>query len=60
MSDDPWIDELNGFDLVFLFALFSRSSIFFLNCFASFSSQNESPAKQSSSSKVWKKTRSWL
>ena len=43
----PW----NGVALVPLLALFSRSSIFFLNCLASFSSTNENPAKQSSSSK---------
>jgi hypothetical protein len=49
-----------GLFLVFLCAFFSRSSIFFLNVLASFSSANESPARQSSSSKVWKKTRSWL
>jgi hypothetical protein len=50
----------NGLFLVFLCAFFSRSSIFFLNVFASFSSANDSAARQSSSSKVWKKTRSWL
>jgi hypothetical protein len=50
----------NGLFLVFLCAFFSRSSSFFLNVFASFSSANESAARQSSSSKVWKKTRSWL
>lgn len=37
---------------VFLCAFFSRSSIFFLNCLASFSSTNDRPARQSSSSKV--------
>jgi hypothetical protein len=50
----------NGLFLVFLCACFSRSSSFFLNVLASFSSANDSAAKQSSSSKVWKKTRSWL
>lgn len=50
----------NGLFLVFLCAFFSRSSSFFLNVLASFSSANESAAKQSSSSNVWKKTRSWL
>lgn len=50
----------NGVALVALLAFFSRSSIFFLNCLASFSSTNERPAIQSSSSKVWKKVRSWL
>ena len=47
---EPW----NGVDRVLLLAFFSRSSIFFLNCFASFSSVKERPAKQSSSSKEWK------
>ena len=50
----------NGLFFVFLCAFFSRSSIFFLNCLASFSSENDRPARQSSSSKVWKKVRSWL
>lgn len=50
----------NGLFFVFLWAFFSRSSIFFLKVFASFSSAKERPARQSSSSKVWKKTRSWL
>lgn len=49
-----------GLFLVFLWAFFSRSSIFFLNCLASFSSANDRPAMHSSSSKVWKKVRSWL
>jgi hypothetical protein len=49
-----------GLFLVFLCAFFSRSSNFFLNVLASFSSANDSAARQSSSSKVWKKTRSWL
>lgn len=47
-----------GVFLVALDAFFSRSSIFFLNCFASFSSTKDRPAKQSSSSKVWKNVRS--
>lgn len=42
----------NGLFLVFLCAFFSRSSSFFLNVLASFSSANDSPARQSSSSKV--------
>jgi hypothetical protein len=50
----------NGLFLVFLCAFFSRSSSFFLNVLASFSSANDRAARQSSSSKVWKKTRSWL
>jgi hypothetical protein len=50
----------NGLFLVFLCAFFSRSSSFFLNVLASFSSAKDSAAKQSSSSNVWKKTRSWL
>jgi hypothetical protein len=41
-------------------AFFSLSSIFFLNCFASFSSTKDRPAQHSSSSKVWKKVRSAL
>lgn len=49
-----------GLFFVFLCAFFSRSSSFFLKVLASFSSANENAAKQSSSSKVWKKTRSWL
>lgn len=49
-----------GLFFVFLCAFFSRSSSFFLNVFASFSSAKENAAKQSSSSNVWKKTRSWL
>lgn len=49
-----------GLLLVFLCAFFSRSSIFFLNCFASFSSANDKPARHCSSSKVWKNVRSWL
>jgi hypothetical protein len=53
-------ESAKGLDRVFLCAFFSRSSIFFLNVFASFSSENEKPARQSSSSKVWKKVRSWL
>lgn len=50
----------NGVFLVALLAFFSLSSIFFLNCFASFSSTKANPARQSSSSKLWKKVRSWL
>jgi hypothetical protein len=50
----------NGVLRVALLALFSLSFIFFKNCFASFSSTNDRPAEQSSSSKEWKKTRSWL
>lgn len=49
-----------GLFLVFLCAFFSRSSSFFLNVLASFSSAKDKPARQSSSSNVWKKTRSWL
>lgn len=56
----PPIAAPKGLFLVFLWAFFSRSSIFFLNVLASFSSANERPARQSSSSNVWKKTRSWL
>ena len=52
----PW----KGVASVPLLAFFSRSSIFFLKVLASFSSAKESPAKQFSSSKEWKKTRSWL
>lgn len=51
---------LKGLLFVFLWAFFSRSSSFFLNVRASFSSAKDRPARQSSSSKVWKKTRSWL
>lgn len=54
------IRAVKGLFLVFLWAFFSRSSIFFLNVFASFSSANESAARQSSNSNVWKNTRSWL
>lgn len=43
---EPW----KGVFFVFLLPLLSRSSIFFLNCFASFSSTKERPAKHSSSS----------
>lgn len=42
----------NRFALVALLAFFSRSFIFFINCFASFSSTKDSPAKQSSVSNV--------
>jgi hypothetical protein len=52
----PW----KGVFLVALLAFFSLSSIFFLNVFASFSSANDKPARQSPSSKEWKKVRSWL
>jgi hypothetical protein len=52
--------EPKGLFLVFLWAFFSRSSIFFLNVLASFSSAKDSPAWHCSSSNVWKKTRSWL
>ena len=52
----PW----KGVNLVCLLALFSLSSIFFLNCLASFSSMKESPAKPPSSSNEWKKVLSWL
>jgi hypothetical protein len=55
-----WELPPKGVDLVALLAFFSRSSIFFLNCLASFSSTKLRPARQSSSSKVWKKVRSWL
>lgn len=55
-----WPPPPNSVSLVARLAFFSRSSIFFLNCFASFSSTKLRPARQSSSSKVWKKTRSWL
>lgn len=47
-----------GLFRVFLCAFFSRSSIFFLKVFASFSSLKDRPAMHSSSSKVWKKVRS--
>jgi hypothetical protein len=49
-----------GFARVLLCAFFSRSSTFFLNCLASFSSAKLSPARHSSNSKVWKNVRSWL
>jgi len=49
-----------GLFFVFLWAFFSRSSTFFLNVLASFSSAKERAAWHASSSKVWKKTRSWL
>lgn len=55
---DCCVDPPNGVLFVDLLAFFSRSFIFFRNCFASFSSTKESPARHSSSSKVWKKTRS--
>ena len=53
----PRGDE-NGVAFVSLLALFSRSWTFFKNVLASFSSENEKPARHSSSSKVWKKVRS--
>lgn len=52
----PW----KGVARVSLLAFFSRSSIFFLNCLASFSFTNEKPARHSSSSKEWKNVLSWL
>lgn len=55
----PRVEE-NGVAFVSLLAFFSRSCIFFKNVFASFSSANDSAAGHSSSSKVWKNTRSWL
>lgn len=45
---------------MFLCAFFSRSSIFFLNCLASFSSEKLSPYMHSSPSNEWKNVRSWL
>ncbi len=59
---DAWlcIEPPNGVVRVALLAFFSRSSIFFLNCLASFSSAKHRPARQSSSSNVWKNIRSWL
>lgn len=42
------------------FAYLSRASTFLWKPAASFSSANEKPAMQSSSSKVWKKVLSWL
>jgi hypothetical protein len=42
----------NGVFSVALLAFFSRSFIFFKNCFASFSSTKDNPARHSSSSKV--------
>jgi hypothetical protein len=53
-----WVPK--GLLRVFLWAFFSRSSIFFLKVRASFSSAKERAARQPSISKVWKKTRSWL
>lgn len=57
---DAWLDPPNGATLVARLAFFSRSSIFLLNCLASFSSTKLSAARHSSNSKVWKKVRSWL
>ena len=45
-------EDAKGVLLVSLLACFSRSMTFLMNVFASFSSANERPAKQSSSSKV--------
>jgi hypothetical protein len=56
----PPASDPNGLLLVFLWAFFSRSLTFFRNVLASFSSAKERPAMQFSSSKVWKKVRSWL
>lgn len=56
----PGATPPNGVAFVALLAFFSLSSIFFLNCFASFSSMKLKAAIHSSSSKVWKKVRSWL
>lgn len=50
--------EPNGVAFVSLLACFSRSCIFFRKVFASFSSENDKAAGHSSSSNVWKKTRS--
>lgn len=50
--------EANGVWRVSLLAFFSRSIIFLMNVFASFSSANDKPAGQSSNSKVWKNVRS--
>lgn len=55
-----WDAPPKGVLLVALLAFFSLSFIFLRNCLASFSSTKDKPAKHSSSSKVWKKTRSWL
>lgn len=55
-----WPCPPKGVFLVALLAFLSLSSIFFLNCLASFSSTNDRPARHSSSSNVWKKVRSWL
>lgn len=55
----PRVDA-NGVCLVSLLAFFSRSCSFLMNVLASFSSTNEKAAGQSSSSKLWKKVRSWL
>ena len=50
--------DAKGVWRVSLLAFFSRSIIFLMNVFASLSSEKESPAEHSSSSKVWKKVRS--
>lgn len=52
--------DAKGVLVVSLLACFSRSCIFFMNVLASFSSAKDNAAGQSSSSKVWKKVRSWL
>lgn len=52
--------EAKGVLVVSLLACFSRSCIFLMKVFASFSSAKDRPAGQSSSSNVWKKVRSWL
>lgn len=49
---DACAEPPKGVALVARLAFFSRSSIFFLNCLASFSSTKLSPARHSSSSNV--------
>ena len=57
----PWPRvDAKGVCRVSLLACFSRSCTFLMNVLASFSSANDSPAGQSSSSKEWKNVRSWL
>jgi len=57
----PWPRvDAKGVCLVSLLACFSRSCIFLMKVLASFSSAKDRPAGHSSSSKVWKKVRSWL
>lgn len=58
LAAGPWPEPWKAVALVLLLACFSRSSIFFLNCFDSFSSTKDRPAMQSSISKEWKKVRS--